>query len=161
VVTIHADGAQDEDVQGHVRDACEECIGILRELEKSQAKPAIKVLCASTATTRTCFPSSYPIFVDIVLQRQSRDTHSPTPYHTAQSARGPQRGAEPASGPTTAFRPHRRRRRLGHGSIHSQRPHAGLSGGASSSAVQRRSSRCGHLKRRHPPTPSSGSWCSK
>ncbi|KAF7356213.1 MMS19 nucleotide excision repair [Mycena venus] len=51
VVTIHADDAQDEDVQGLARDACEECIGILREPEKSQAKPAIKVLCAFMATT--------------------------------------------------------------------------------------------------------------
>ncbi|KAF8217060.1 Dos2-interacting transcription regulator of RNA-Pol-II-domain-containing protein [Mycena galopus ATCC 62051] len=52
VVTIHAeDDAQDEDVQGLARDACEECIGILREPEKSQAKPAIKVLSAFMATT--------------------------------------------------------------------------------------------------------------
>ncbi|KAJ7899364.1 ARM repeat-containing protein [Mycena leptocephala] len=51
VVTIHADDAQDEDVQGLARDACEECIGILREPEKSQAKPAIKVLCAFMTTT--------------------------------------------------------------------------------------------------------------
>jgi DNA repair/transcription protein MET18/MMS19 len=53
VVTIHAeDDAQDEDLQGLARDACEECIGILREPEKSQAKPAIKVLCAFMSTTR-------------------------------------------------------------------------------------------------------------
>ncbi|KAJ7464465.1 ARM repeat-containing protein [Mycena latifolia] len=53
VVTIHADDAQDvgADVQGLARDACEECVGILREPEKSQAKPAIKVLCAFMATT--------------------------------------------------------------------------------------------------------------
>ncbi|KAJ7314418.1 ARM repeat-containing protein [Mycena albidolilacea] len=52
VVTIHAeDDAQDEDLQGLARDACEECIGILREPEKSQAKPAIKVLCAFMSTT--------------------------------------------------------------------------------------------------------------
>ncbi|KAJ7923553.1 hypothetical protein B0H13DRAFT_2316492 [Mycena leptocephala] len=64
VVTIHADDAQDEDVQGRVRDACEECIGIVRELEKSQAKPAIKMLCASTATTpsvaRYTLPNAIP-----------------------------------------------------------------------------------------------------
>ncbi|KAJ7509674.1 ARM repeat-containing protein [Mycena galericulata] len=51
VMTIHAGDAQDEDVQGLARDACEECIGILREPEKSQAKAAIKVLCAFMATT--------------------------------------------------------------------------------------------------------------
>ncbi|KAJ7210442.1 ARM repeat-containing protein [Mycena pura] len=51
VVTIHSEDAQDEDVQGLARDACEECIGILREPEKSQAKPAIKVLCTFMAST--------------------------------------------------------------------------------------------------------------
>ncbi|KAF7308252.1 ARM repeat-containing protein [Mycena chlorophos] len=51
VVTIHADDTQDEEVQGLARDACEECIAILREPEKSQARAAIKVLCAFMATT--------------------------------------------------------------------------------------------------------------
>ncbi|RDB23653.1 MMS19 nucleotide excision repair [Hypsizygus marmoreus] len=40
-----------DDIQGLARDACEECIHILREPEKSSAKPAIKVLCAFMATT--------------------------------------------------------------------------------------------------------------
>ncbi|KAJ6480892.1 ARM repeat-containing protein [Mycena sanguinolenta] len=52
VVTLHAeDDTQDADLQGLARDACEECITILREPEKSQAKPAIKVLCAFMTTT--------------------------------------------------------------------------------------------------------------
>ncbi|KAJ6614174.1 Dos2-interacting transcription regulator of RNA-Pol-II-domain-containing protein [Mycena sp. CBHHK59/15] len=51
VKTIYADEEQDDDVQGLARDVCEECIQILREPEKSQAKPAIKVLCAFMATT--------------------------------------------------------------------------------------------------------------
>ncbi|KAJ7066235.1 ARM repeat-containing protein [Mycena amicta] len=51
IVTIHKGDSQDEDVQGLARDACEECIGILREPEKSQARAAIKVLCAFMATT--------------------------------------------------------------------------------------------------------------
>ncbi|KAJ7181060.1 ARM repeat-containing protein [Mycena filopes] len=61
VVTIHSTPDEDEDasmnededgdVQTLARDACEECLGILREPEKSQAKPAIKVLCAFMATT--------------------------------------------------------------------------------------------------------------
>ncbi|KAF8825853.1 hypothetical protein HHX47_DHR6000662 [Lentinula edodes] len=38
-----ADGT-DNDIEGLARDACEECIAILREPEKSQAKPAIKIL---------------------------------------------------------------------------------------------------------------------
>ena len=42
----------DEDIQGLARDACQECIDILKEPEKSQAKPATKVLCAFVSTTR-------------------------------------------------------------------------------------------------------------
>ncbi|KAJ3917813.1 ARM repeat-containing protein [Lentinula edodes] len=45
-----ADGT-DSDIEGLARDACEECIAILREPEKSQAKPAIKILCAFMSTT--------------------------------------------------------------------------------------------------------------
>ncbi|GAW05993.1 ARM repeat-containing protein [Lentinula edodes] len=45
-----ADGT-DNDIEGLARDACEECIAILREPEKSQAKPAIKILCAFMSTT--------------------------------------------------------------------------------------------------------------
>ncbi|KAJ7019462.1 ARM repeat-containing protein [Mycena alexandri] len=61
IVTIHSsrdedasankDEEEDGDVQTLARDACEECLSILREPEKSQAKPAIKVLCAFMATT--------------------------------------------------------------------------------------------------------------
>ncbi|KAF9006023.1 ARM repeat-containing protein [Cyathus striatus] len=40
-----------EDIQGLARDACEECIQILREPEKSQAKPATKILCSFITTT--------------------------------------------------------------------------------------------------------------
>lgn len=42
----------DTDVQGLAREACEECIGILKEPEKSQARPAAKILCAFMSTTR-------------------------------------------------------------------------------------------------------------
>jgi len=56
VKTIYADEEptveSNDDVQGLARDACEECIQILKEPEKSQAKPAIKVLCAFMSTTR-------------------------------------------------------------------------------------------------------------
>ncbi|KAM6497040.1 ARM repeat-containing protein [Amanita muscaria] len=41
----------DEDIQGLARDACNECLQILKEPEKSQAKPATKVLCAFITTT--------------------------------------------------------------------------------------------------------------
>ncbi|KAI0940934.1 hypothetical protein AcV7_003173 [Taiwanofungus camphoratus] len=43
--------SDEEDIQGLAKEACEECIQILREPEKSQAKPANKVLCAFMATT--------------------------------------------------------------------------------------------------------------
>lgn len=42
----------DTDIKGMARDACEECIGILKEPEKSQANAAAKVLCAFMSTTR-------------------------------------------------------------------------------------------------------------
>ncbi|KAF8623217.1 hypothetical protein AX15_006454 [Amanita polypyramis BW_CC] len=41
----------DEDIQGLAREACSECIQILEEPEKSQAKPAIKIICAFITTT--------------------------------------------------------------------------------------------------------------
>lgn len=48
-----------EDIQGLARDACEECIQILKEPEKSQAKPAIKILSSFLTTTRNyCYHSS-------------------------------------------------------------------------------------------------------
>jgi DNA repair/transcription protein MET18/MMS19 len=53
--TIYASEEGNEsqtDVQGLARDACEECLTILREPEKSQARPATRVLCSFMATTR-------------------------------------------------------------------------------------------------------------
>ncbi|KAF9269073.1 ARM repeat-containing protein [Marasmius fiardii PR-910] len=53
VNTIYGDDTTqgDEDIQGLAKDACEECFMILREPEKSQAKHAIKLLCAFMSTT--------------------------------------------------------------------------------------------------------------
>ncbi|KAF5377797.1 hypothetical protein D9757_008093 [Collybiopsis confluens] len=54
IKTIYAEQSPEfgnGDIEGLARDACEECISILREPEKSQAKPAIKVLCAFMSTT--------------------------------------------------------------------------------------------------------------
>lgn len=45
----------DEDIQGLARDVCDECISILKEPEKSQAKPAAKILCTFMSTTRESF----------------------------------------------------------------------------------------------------------
>lgn len=56
VKTIYADEEaaveSNDDIQGLARDACGECIQILKEPEKSQAKPAIKILCTFVTTTR-------------------------------------------------------------------------------------------------------------
>jgi len=56
VKTIYADEEaaveSNDDIQGLAREACEECIQILKEPEKSQAKPAIKILCTFISTTR-------------------------------------------------------------------------------------------------------------
>ena len=63
VKTIYADGGLDqtEEIEGFGRDACEECIQILKEPEKSLAKPAVKILCTFMSTTRSydvvCLPS--------------------------------------------------------------------------------------------------------
>ncbi|KAF9480547.1 ARM repeat-containing protein [Pholiota conissans] len=55
VKTIYTDEEaaveSNEDVQGFARDACEECIQILKEPEKSLARPATKILCAFMSTT--------------------------------------------------------------------------------------------------------------
>lgn len=54
--TIYADDVSNtssEDIQGLARDASEECVEILKEPEKSQARPATKILCAFMSTTRT------------------------------------------------------------------------------------------------------------
>ncbi|KAL0577529.1 hypothetical protein V5O48_004470 [Marasmius crinis-equi] len=52
VKLIYSDGQQaDVNIEGLAKDACEECLMILREPEKSQAKHAIKVLCAFMSTT--------------------------------------------------------------------------------------------------------------
>ncbi|KAI0251711.1 ARM repeat-containing protein [Lactifluus subvellereus] len=51
IKTIYTDEVTDTDIDGLAKDACEECIQILKEPEKSQAKPAIKVLCAFMSTT--------------------------------------------------------------------------------------------------------------
>jgi DNA repair/transcription protein MET18/MMS19 len=51
IKTIYASEAIDADIDGLAKDVCEECLQILKEPEKSQAKPAIKVLCALMSTT--------------------------------------------------------------------------------------------------------------
>lgn len=57
-----ADGLRDE-MQGLAKDACEECLEVLREPEKSMAKPAMKVLCAFMSTTGAFFVTIQVSFV--------------------------------------------------------------------------------------------------
>ncbi|KAF7798029.1 hypothetical protein EIP86_009241 [Pleurotus ostreatoroseus] len=47
----NTDIASDPQIEGLAKDACDECVRILKEPEKSQAKPATKVLCAFMSTT--------------------------------------------------------------------------------------------------------------
>lgn len=66
VKTIYSADSRTEDeaetdIEGLAQDACEECIKILREPEKSQARPAIKVLCAFMSTT--CWSLHFSVFV--------------------------------------------------------------------------------------------------
>jgi DNA repair/transcription protein MET18/MMS19 len=67
VKTIYADEEaaveSNDDIQGLARDACEECIQILKEPEKSQAKPAIKILCTFMSTTRASSPVLSPFIL--------------------------------------------------------------------------------------------------
>ncbi|KAG6890017.1 hypothetical protein C0992_003362 [Termitomyces sp. T32_za158] len=71
----------DDDVQGLARDVCEECIHILREPEKNQAKPAIKVLCAFMSTTpsvsRYTLSQAIPHLVKLFLNPDEISNRSP------------------------------------------------------------------------------------
>jgi len=53
IKTIYGDDGAEckEDTKGLAHDACEECINILREPEKSQARPATRILCSFMTTT--------------------------------------------------------------------------------------------------------------
>jgi len=78
VKTIYAENVDtetepiNENIEGFAKDTCQECVDILREPEKSQAKYAIRVISAFMTTTRT-FTSTSTInrLKDHVSQRQS------------------------------------------------------------------------------------------
>ncbi|KDR80617.1 hypothetical protein GALMADRAFT_240958 [Galerina marginata CBS 339.88] len=71
-----------EDIHGLARDACEECIQILKEPEKSQAKPATKVLCAFMTTTpsvaRYTISQAVPHLVQLFHSPDEASTRTPT-----------------------------------------------------------------------------------
>lgn len=49
---INTTSSSTDDIKGLAREASEECIQILKEPEKTQARPATKILCAFMSTTR-------------------------------------------------------------------------------------------------------------
>ncbi|KAI0035332.1 ARM repeat-containing protein [Vararia minispora EC-137] len=53
IKTIYSSSSENpsQDLEGLAKDACHECITILKEPEKSQAQPAMKILCAFISTT--------------------------------------------------------------------------------------------------------------
>ncbi|EKM50673.1 uncharacterized protein PHACADRAFT_178404 [Phanerochaete carnosa HHB-10118-sp] len=79
---VGAKATEDEEIQGLARDACEECIRILKEPEKSQAKPAMKVLCAFISTTpsvsRFTLSQAVPHLVKLFLDPDEVQNRAPT-----------------------------------------------------------------------------------
>ncbi|EPT02988.1 hypothetical protein FOMPIDRAFT_1142982 [Fomitopsis schrenkii] len=77
-----AENKGSEDIEGLAKDACEECIQILREPEKSQAKPAIKVMCAFMETTpsvaRFTLAQVTPHLVKLFLDPDELPNRGPT-----------------------------------------------------------------------------------
>ncbi|KAI0310724.1 ARM repeat-containing protein [Amylostereum chailletii] len=71
-----------DDVEGLAKDACEECIQILKEPEKSQAKPSMKVLCAFVSTTpsvsRYTISHVVPHLVKLFLNPDELPNRGPT-----------------------------------------------------------------------------------
>ncbi|OBZ73673.1 MMS19 nucleotide excision repair [Grifola frondosa] len=74
--------SEEGDIEGLAKEACEECIQILREPEKSQAKPAIKVLCAFMSTTpsvaRFTLARAVPHLVKLFLNPDEVANRAPT-----------------------------------------------------------------------------------
>jgi DNA repair/transcription protein MET18/MMS19 len=80
ITTIYSsddDSLADQDMQGLAREACEECIQILREPEKSQAKPATKILCSFITTTREL----RALVINPACSRPRKHSCHVTPFH--------------------------------------------------------------------------------
>ncbi|CAL1714198.1 unnamed protein product [Somion occarium] len=84
IQTIYANGADgdSQEIEGLAKEACEECLRILKEPEKSQAKPATKVLCAFMSTTpsvaRFTLSQAIPHFVRLFLDPDEAPNRAPT-----------------------------------------------------------------------------------
>ncbi|KAH8832259.1 ARM repeat-containing protein [Flagelloscypha sp. PMI_526] len=66
------------EMEGLARDACEECITILKEPEKSQAKPAMKVLCAFISSTPTVSKFTTSQTISHLLKLFAKPEEAPT-----------------------------------------------------------------------------------
>ncbi|KAI0333855.1 ARM repeat-containing protein [Cubamyces sp. BRFM 1775] len=77
-----AERADSAEIEGLAKDACEECMQILREPEKSQAQHAIKVLCAFMSTTpsvaRFTLARAVPHLVKLFLDPDELPNRAPT-----------------------------------------------------------------------------------
>ncbi|KAJ8481644.1 hypothetical protein ONZ51_g5860 [Trametes cubensis] len=77
-----AERSDSAEIEGLAKDACEECIQILREPEKSQAQHAIKVLCAFMSTTpsvaRFTLARAVPHLVKLFLDPDELPNRPPT-----------------------------------------------------------------------------------
>ncbi|KAI1791817.1 ARM repeat-containing protein [Ganoderma leucocontextum] len=84
IQTIYSAAKEEEDaaIEGLAKDASDECMEILREPEKSQAKHAIKVLCAFMSTTpsvaRFTLARAVPHFVKLFLDPDELPNRAPT-----------------------------------------------------------------------------------
>ncbi|KIP04531.1 hypothetical protein PHLGIDRAFT_191607 [Phlebiopsis gigantea 11061_1 CR5-6] len=74
--------AQDQEIEGLAKDACEDCLKILKEPEKSQAKPATKVLCAFVSTTpsvsKFTLNQAVPHLIKLFLNPDEIQNRAPT-----------------------------------------------------------------------------------
>ncbi|OSD04782.1 ARM repeat-containing protein [Trametes coccinea BRFM310] len=77
-----AERSDNAEIEGLAKDACEECMQILREPEKSQAQHAIKVLCAFMSTTpsvaRFTLARAVPHLVKLFLDPDELPNRAPT-----------------------------------------------------------------------------------
>ncbi|KAI0642252.1 ARM repeat-containing protein [Trametes meyenii] len=80
--TNESEEGDSQEIEGLAKDACEECIQILREPEKSQAQHAIKVLCAFMSTTpsvaRFTLTRAVPHLVKLFLNPDELPNRAPT-----------------------------------------------------------------------------------
>jgi len=81
VGTIHVDhDVQTEDFKGFVKEVTQECLDILKQPEKSQARHAIKTICALLSTTGKSYTPVWERTCSSRSQSRCRDISWPRPY---------------------------------------------------------------------------------